>query len=238
MSKETPAARSSFKRQVLLVDDHPILREGFAQLIDHEPDLQVCGQADNASEALKQMQARRPDLVVVDISLKGTNGIELIKQIKALHPEANILVLSVHDEALYAERALHAGAKGYVMKQAPRGEVMQAIRSVVRGGRYLSVTMQERMLENLSTGAASRSPLNLECLSDRELEVFQLIGAGLGTRQIAAQLHLSIKTVETYRAHIKEKLKLRTHIDLIRAAMEATNQSGASGNSPQNRPQP
>ena len=211
-------------RQLLLVDDHPILREGFARLIDQESDLKVCGQADGGPRALSAISTLKPDLVVVDIALKGSNGMELIKKVKALHPDVPVLVLSVMDEALFAERALRAGAKGYVMKQAPSEEVMGAIRRVLRGGRYLSRKMQERMLENLANGGLGGSAPGIERLSDRELEVFQLVGRGCGTREIAEQLRLSIKTIETYRAHIKEKLKLRNGMELIRSAMKTASE--------------
>jgi len=203
-----------------LVDDHPILRDGFAQLIGQESDLKVCGEADTATKALTAIAALKPDLVIVDISLKGVSGIELIKRIKLSHPEVPVLVLSVQDEAVFAERSLRAGARGYVMKQAPTEEVMAAIRRVLRGGHYLSRKMQERLLDNLSAGSEGGSAPGIECLSDRELEVFRLVGRGCGTRQIAEQLRLSIKTIETYRAHIKEKLKLRNGIELIRSAIK------------------
>ena len=207
-------------RKLLLVDEHPILRQGFAHLINLEPDLEVCGQADNAAAALDDIPVQKPDLVVLDIALKGINGIELIKRIKVIAPDLPVLVLSVQDEALFAERALRAGARGYVMKQAPAEDVMAAIRQVLHGGRYLSRSMQERILENLSD-RAPRGPIpTVEHLSDRELEVFQLLGGGSGTRQIAEQLHLSIKTVETYRAHIKKKLKLRNATELLRMAVQ------------------
>jgi DNA-binding NarL/FixJ family response regulator len=216
---------NSIKRSVhrlLLVDDQPILREGFAHLLDQEGDLKVCGQADSATGALKAITALRPDLVTVDVVLKGMNGIELVKQIRALHPMLPVLVLSMLDEVLFAERALRAGAKGYVMKQAPTEEVKSAIRRLLRGGRYLSPRMQERILENLSTGG--RVAPGIESLSDRELEVFQLIGSGCATRQIAQQLRLSVKTIETYRAHIKEKLKLANGMELIRMAVETASE--------------
>lgn len=208
--------------RLLLVDDQPILREGFAHLLDQEGDLKVCGQADSATGALKAITALRPDLVTVDVVLKGMNGIELVKQIRALHPMLPVLVLSMLDEVLFAERALRAGAKGYVMKQAPTEEVKSAIRRLLRGGRYLSPRMQERILENLSTGG--RVAPGIESLSDRELEVFQLIGSGCATRQIAQQLRLSVKTIETYRAHIKEKLKLANGMELIRMAVETASE--------------
>ncbi len=209
---------------MLLVDDHPILREGFARLIDQEVDLKVCAQADNATRALTAISTLKPDLVVVDIALKGTNGMELIKKIKALHSEVPVLVLSVLDEALFAERALRAGVRGYVMKQAPAEEVMGAIRRVLRGGRYLSRKMQERMLENLANGGAAGSAPGIECLSDRELEVFQLVGRGCGTRQIPEKWRLSIKTIETFRGNLKEKLKLRNGMELIRSAMKTASE--------------
>lgn len=220
--RNIPAPRKQLQ-QLLLVDDHPILREAFARLIDQEPDLKVCGQADNATDALAGIAEHRPDLVIVDIALKGVNGIELIKRIKAMQPEVPVLVLSVQDEALFGERALRAGARGYVMKQAAREEVMGAIRQVLKGGRYLSRKMQDQMLENLSTGKSGLGA-GIERLSDRELEVFQLVGSGCGTRQIAEQLRLSIKTIETYRAHIKQKLKLRNGMELIRTAIKTANE--------------
>jgi len=212
------------RRQVLLVDEQPILREGFTCLIDKESDLNVCGQADTAGKALAEIAAQRPDLVILDIALQGMNGIELIKRIKNLHSDLPVLVFSVLDEALFAERALRAGAKGYIMKQAPTDEVMSAVRRVVRGGRYLSRKMQERMLENLSNGNPTGSAPGIECLSDRELEVFRLVGSGCATRQIAEQLHLSVKTIETHRAHIKKKLKLRSGMELIRLAVQRVNE--------------
>jgi len=216
------------KQRLLLVDDHPVLREGFAQLISIESDLQVCGQTGNSVKALYDIGELKPDLVILDIGLKGCNGIELIKRIRALNSQLAILAFSVHDELLYAERALRAGARGYVMKQSSTEEVMGAIRRVLRGERYLSPRMHDRMLQKISNrkpALDSSSDLDVECLSDRELEVLQLIGNGLGTRQIAEQLHLSIKTVETYRAHIKQKLNLRNGLELIRVGMETVQQS-------------
>jgi len=216
------------KHRLLLVDDHPVLREGFAQLISIEPDLQVCGQTGNSVRALYDIGELKPDLVILDIALKGCNGIELIKRIKAVYSELAILAFSVHDESLYAERALRAGARGYVMKQSSTAEVITAIRRVLRGERYLSRRMHERMIEKISDGPRSSegsSGLDLERLSDRELEVLQLIGNGFGTREIAEKLHLSGKTVETYRAHIKQKLNLRNNLELIRMAMESVHQS-------------
>lgn len=193
-------------------------------MIDLETDLKVCGQADSPTRALAAISTLKPDLVIVDIALKGMAGLELIKRIKGAHSDVPVLVLSVLEEALFAERTLRMGAKGYVMKQAPAEEVMSAVRRVLRGGHYLSRRMQERMLENLANGSAGGSAAGIESLSDRELEVFQLVGRGCGTRQIAEQLRLSIKTIETYRAHIKEKLKLRNGMELIRSAMKTASE--------------
>src|SRR5690242_17989231 len=179
------------KRKVLLADEQPVLREGLASLINRRSDLEVCGQADTAAKTLSEIAAQRPDLVILDAALQGMNGIELIKRIKGLHAEVPVLVFSVLDEALFAERALRAGAKGYIMKQSATDEVMSAVRRVIRGALYLSRKMQERMLENLSNGSPPGSAPGIESLSDRELEVFQLVGSGCATREIAKQLHLS-----------------------------------------------
>src|SRR5439155_10515115 len=219
------AAKKRPKRRLLLVDDHPALREGFVQLINVKPDLKVCGQTGNSVKALYDIAVLKPDLVILDIAVTGCNGIELIKRIKAVYAELPILAFSVHDEYLYAERVLRAGARGYIMKQSSTDDVITAIRRVLRGERYLSRRMNERMIDKFSNDASTPavSGLDLERLSDRELEVLQLIGHGSGTRDIAAQLRLSIKTVETYRAHIKQKLQLRNRIELIRLAMEMIN---------------
>ena len=218
-AKARPIARPD-KFRVLLVDDHPIMREGFVHLINHEPDLLVCGEAGTVGRALEAMAALKPDLMIVDISLGGASGLELIKDIHARQPRQPILALSMHDESLYAERALRAGARGYVMKQAPTATVMQAIRDVLRGAVYVSEQIRGHMLGKVVAGANRAAASDLECLSDRELEVFQLIGRGRRTRQIAEQLHLSVKTVETHRAHIKEKLGLPDGVALARLAVQ------------------
>src|SRR3954453_15785289 len=218
--KQQARALKKQVRALLLVDDHSILREGVAHLIDRDGDLKVCGQADTPSRALAAANALKPDLIVVDIALKGGHGLEIIKRIGAANPRTPILVLSVQDETLFAERSLRAGARGYVMKKAPIDELMTAIRRVLRGSRYVSKRMQERLLDTLSDGQGTSGPRGVERLSNRELEVFQLVGQGCGTRQIADRLQLSVKTIETYRAHIKEKLRLRTGIELMRAAMK------------------
>ena len=208
------------KHRLYLVEDHPVTREGFAQLINFEPDLHVCGQAASASKALADIPVAKPHLVVVDISLDGTSGIELIKDIIARHTALPVLVLSTHEESLYAERALRAGAKGYVMKHEPTAEVMKAIRKVLRGGVYLSDRMQDRLVGLVAGGGPAAARSDAERLSDRELEVFTMLGQGRSTAQIGASLHVSGSTVATHRVHIMEKLKLENSRELVRRAVE------------------
>jgi len=215
----TRASRRFEKRGVLIVDDHPIVRQGLAQLIDQEHDLHVCGQAEDAHAALKAIRELTPDLAVVDISLKDTSGIELIKDIKVQHPGLPVLTLSMHDEGIYAERALRAGARGYVMKQEATERVVTAIRRVLAGEMYVSEGMAAKMVSKLVAGPAQTGGSPVDRLSDRELEVFRLIGTGYGTREMAEKLHLSVKTIETYRAHIKEKLDLLDANELLRTAI-------------------
>lgn len=211
---------SSARRRVFLVEDHPVTREGFAQLINYQEDLIVCGQAESAARALAGLEAAQPNLVIVDISLADSNGLELIKSIKARCPTLPVLVLSTFDESLYAERALRAGARGYVMKQAPTSEVMKAIRTTLCGDLYLSEKMRSLMLHQHLQGKKAKALSSEEALSDRELEIFEMIGHGRTTRQIATRLHLSVSTVETHRAHIKEKLQLENSVELVRRAVE------------------
>jgi DNA-binding NarL/FixJ family response regulator len=211
------------KFNILLVDDHPILREGFAQLINHESDLRVCGQADNVPQAMTAVEVCRPDLVIVDVSLQGADGIELIKHIKARFPRVGILVLSMYDERVYAQRAVRSGASGYVMKQAPTEQVMEAIRRVLKGKQYFSEEIETYMLERLRSGSTQELGSDLGCLTDREMEVFVSIGKGLKTRETAEGLRVSVKTVDSYRANIKEKLGLKSGIELMRRAVEWVN---------------
>jgi DNA-binding NarL/FixJ family response regulator len=199
--------------KVLIVDDHPVMREGLRALISCEHDLTVCGEAEAATQALDAVTNLKPDLVLADITLPGRSGIELIKDIRALQPAVLILVISIHDELLYAERVLRAGARGYIMKQESGPKMMQAIRQVLAGRIYLSDKISTRILENVAGKRPKASPI--ERLSDREFEVFQLIGRGKSTAQIAQELHLSTKTVEAHRARVKEKLDLRTMPELI-----------------------
>ncbi len=211
------------KRTVLIVDDHPIVRQGLAQLIDQEEDLQVCGQAEDAHEAMQAIRTLKPDMVVVDISLRDTSGMELIKDLKVQYPDLPVLTLSMHDEAVYGERALRAGAKGYIMKQEATEKVVTAIRRVLAGELYVSDDMAAKMVSKLVGGGSRKTGSPVECLSDRELEVFRLIGEGYGTREMAEKLHLSIKTIETYRAHIKDKLGLEDANELLRCAIQWVN---------------
>ncbi|MHC4259373.1 MAG: response regulator transcription factor [Planctomycetota bacterium] len=218
--KEQPKKADEKKTKILIVDDHPIVRQGLAELINHEQDLTVCGQAEDALEALRTIKEIKPNMVIVDISLKETSGLELIKDIGAQYGNLPVLALSMHDESLYAERALRAGAKGYIMKAEATENVVTAIRRVLSGQIYVSDRMAARMVRKLVGGRRETGASAIERLSDRELEVFSLIGQGHGTRQIAEKLHLSVKTVETYRAHIKEKLNLADANELLQYAIQ------------------
>ena len=204
-----------------------MMRQGLAQLLNNEPDLVACCEADTAAQALDHVTKNRPDLVLVDISLPDKNGLELIKDINAVCPEVQILVVSMHDEALYAERVLRAGARGYIMKQEGGRKLMQAIRQVLNGQVYVSEKMSARILEIFSGRRSKSGSSPVERLSDREFEVFQMIGEGKGTRDIAVYLHLSVKTVEVHRANIKEKLNLKTATDLVRYAIRWVEAQGA-----------
>ena len=226
--KEHSNKISENKTKILIVDDHPIVRQGLAELVNHEDDLVVGGQAEDAHQAMTAIKELRPDVAVVDISLKETSGMELIKDIYAQYPNLPVLALSMHDESLYAERALRAGARGYVMKQEATEKVIEAIRKIRSGEVYVSDKMAARMVRKLVGGGTETSTSAIERLSDRELEVFRLIGKGHGTRQISERLHLSIKTIETYRAHIKEKLDLADAAELLQYAIQWVNSLGES----------
>jgi DNA-binding NarL/FixJ family response regulator len=196
-----------------------MMRKGLAQLINDEPDLRVLGEADTAREAFDRVTAGKPDLVLLDLSLPDKNGLELIKDIHALSPEIRILAVSMHDEALYAERVLRAGARGYIMKQEGGGNLLTAIRQVLGGQIYVSEKISAKILELFSGQRQEGAGSPVERLSDREFEVFQLIGEGRGTREIADHLRLSVKTIEVHRANIKMKLSLKTATDLVRYAV-------------------
>lgn len=208
------------KQRVFLVDDHPIVRYGLGLLINGEPDLMVCGEAQDASAALQTIQAAEPTIVIVDISLSGPDGLDLLKELRTRYPQIPILILSMHDEFIYAERALRAGARGYVMKQDATQKVLVALKRILNGEIYVSERISDRMVQRYIGSRASGQPASVVDLTDRELEVFRLIGEGHSTRQIADTLHISVKTVESYQAHIKEKLSLRSGRELVQRAIE------------------
>jgi DNA-binding NarL/FixJ family response regulator len=215
------------KQKVFIVDDHPIVRQGIAQMINQENDLESCGEAASAQEALAWLEKHSADVLLVDISLDGVSGIELIKMLKAHNFTQPSLVISMHEETLYAERALRAGARGYVMKQEATDNLLTAIRQVLQGGIYLSDRMKGKVLERLCNGdEGALSPIDL--LSDRELEIFRLIGEGFPTSQIAMEFNRSIKTVESHRAHLKTKLGLKTAAELTRFAVQWVEQERGS----------
>jgi len=195
------------------------VREGLTNLVNQQPDLTVCGEAEGGEEALQAIGRVKPDLAVVDISLKGSSGMELIKGLKQLHPEVAVLVLSMHDESIYAERVLRAGARGYIMKRETTQKVIDAIRRILEGRLYVSDAVAQAMTARLVEGGARGARSPIEQLSNRELEIFELLGQGLGTRQIAAMLHVSMKTVQAYCARMKEKLDLASGTELLREAI-------------------
>jgi len=208
------------KKTVFIVDDHPLLRQGLALLINREQDLTVCGEAEEAHTAMREIAAKNPDILIADISLNGPDGLDLLKNLRMLYPNLPVLILSMHDESVYAERSLRARANGYIMKQEATEKVLVAVRRILNGEVYLSERMSNKMLQQYIGGAPSMIQSRIASLSDRELEVFRMIGEGRGTREIAEELHLSIKTVETYQAHIKEKLALRSGRELIQHAIQ------------------
>jgi DNA-binding NarL/FixJ family response regulator len=215
------ASAAPSKCRIFLVDDHPIVRRGLALFIEREPDMIVCGEADGANSALQAIPELMPDFVVLDISLNGPDGLDLLKILRARYPNLPVLILSMHDESAYAERALRAGANGYIMKQEATEKVLTAIREILHGEVYLSERLTKRMLHQFVQGSfPPDDPLSR--LSDRELEVYRLIGAGHGTKQIADELHVSAKTIESYQAHIKEKLSLRNARELVQHAIETS----------------
>ena len=217
---KSPSDRpAAVRKKILLVDDHPFMRAGLAQLIDRQPDLKVEGEAGDPDEAGRQAARIAPDLVLTDITMPGRSGLEFIKDLHAAHPGLAILVVSMHDETLYAERAIRAGARGYIMKEAGGENLLAAIRQVLRGEIYVSARMSAKILDGLSARRPRGSASPIEKLSDREFEVFRLVGQGKSTREIAAQLHLSPKTVDVHRGHIKEKLELKDVTALVRHAV-------------------
>ena len=229
VSSKTSKRRSAGPARVLIVDDHPVVRRGLAQVLGGTDDLAFCGEAETAADALHAVAETGPDVAVVDLTLKGKGGLELVKDLHARHPGLPVLVLSMHDESLYAERALRAGARGYIMKDGRMEDVVGALRPVLAGRVYLSERMTSRLLGRL-TGSGpedGRSPIST--LTDRELEVFEMIGQGLATREIADGLHLSVKTVDTHRENIKRKLNLSSATELYRHAFLWAQQESAGG---------
>lgn len=219
MTMRTESDVQRGKCRVLIVDDHPIVRHGLGELIARQPDLAMCGEAATVSEALRQVESNRPDVAIIDISLEGENGIELIEKIKALYPQVKMLVSSMHDEKTYAGRSLRAGALGYINKRESIRKVIDAVRQILRGQLYLSPEMASRLLHRAAFGQPI-DPDPSDTLSNRELEVFEMVGQGMTTQQIAGKLHLSTRTVETHRQKIKTKLNLQNSAQLSRAAFQ------------------
>jgi DNA-binding NarL/FixJ family response regulator len=216
--------RDSSRTRVLLVDDHPVMRQGMAAIINEEPDLIVCGEADGVRTAIAAAAQTRPDVALVDLSVVDGDGLELIRDLKNRFPDVRSLVLSMYDETVYAERALRAGARGYIMKAEAATTVMDAIRAVLRGDTYLSPRMIAKRTTSLSSERAPSpnrvKPAGLESLSDRELQVLRCVGRGMSTREVAEELFISVKTVETHREHLKQKLGLVSSGELLRYAIE------------------
>ena len=218
MVTATAPANALSKKSVFLIDDHAVLRDSLARLLNDQDDLVVSGEAGTARQALSRLERVNADLIVADISMPGSNGIELIKSLRAQFLGLPVIILSMHDEGLYAERALRAGAKGYVMKQAPAEELLKAIRTVMRGEVYLSPNLSRRLLGSF-VGQKRQTTNNLELLSDRELEILRLLGKGFTTREIATDLGISAKTVESHRGNLRQKLNLDTGAELTRFAI-------------------
>lgn len=215
-------AASPKRAGVLIVEDHPTMREGLVRVIERESDLQVCGQTDSASRALQLIESSKPDLVLLDISLGNENGIELIKDIKIRYPQLVVLVHSMHEDSVYAGRSLRAGAKGYVTRNEPPENLLKAIREVLRGEIYLNETLTKQILHTLGADEHQKGASPFGVLSDREFEVFEMLGKGFVTKEIAAQLHLSQKTVQAHRDHIREKMAFKDAASLLRFAIRWT----------------
>lgn len=225
-SKEKQDRRSLTAKKIFIVEDHPIFRKGIVQMLSGEPEFEVCGEAEDSREALALIKKTPPDLVIIDISLKNSSGIELIKDIRALYPDMMMLALSMHDENIYAERVVRSGARGYIMKDAPPEVLLSAVKQVFSGRVYVSENISAKMLDRIAEGRKNESSSPVDILSDRELEVFKLIGSGDTTRRIAEKLGISIKTVENHRAHIKDKMNIENSIELIQQATIWVRESG------------
>lgn len=217
--RATPAVEGRTTR-VLIVDDHPIVRRGIMAMINAEPNLTVCAEAEGYHQGLDAIRQHKPDLAIIDLTLQDISGLELVKQVKAIDAQLPVLVLSMHDETLYAERVLRAGARGYIMKQEGTEKLIDAIATVMRGDIYVSERMASRMLGKMVSGKRDAGTSPVELLSDRELEVFELLGRGLGTRDVAERLCVSVKTIESHREHIKDKLQLKNATELVQHATQ------------------
>jgi DNA-binding NarL/FixJ family response regulator len=220
MTQKQQRTASNSKKRIFIVDDHPVVRDGLITLIEHEQDLKVCGNADDAVEALKSIATVKPDAVIVDIGLKSSDGIELTKSIKARYPRLPVVVFSIHDESVYAERALRAGASAYLMKEVVSENIITAVRTVLRGEIYVSDQIAKKFLGNAFQRKSNTGADPVSKLSDREFEIFRLIGGGYKASQIADRMHLSVKTIETYRARIKEKLNITDASKLLQYAIK------------------
>ncbi len=220
-AKSDPTLRHARKSRVLIVDDHPLVRHGLSELLGREPDLEICGQTGDPAEASRLARWSRPDMAIIDLALKEGDGIELIKQLKTDTPTTKILVYSMHEETLYAERVLRAGAKGFVNKQEPPSTLLEAVHAVLKGKLHLSRVVMERMALEATQGTKQIGHAPEELLSDRELEIFRLIGGGMATADIAARLHRSVKTIETHRERIKRKLQIAKNTELIQRAVQS-----------------
>ena len=218
------SSKKAQRRRILLVDDHPMVRERLAEILNREADLQVCGEAEDRHQARELVDRKRPDLVIVDLTLKNSDGLELIKDLKARRPKLLMLVVSMHDESLYAERVIRAGARGFITKQEATRSILQAVRRVLAGNIYLNENTATHLISRLTARPGSFGATPAELLGDRELQVFELTGRGLNTRQIAARLHIGVKTAETYRARIREKLHLKDPSELLQLAIAWTHQ--------------
>jgi DNA-binding NarL/FixJ family response regulator len=226
MSAREAGRQGKAGRRILVVDDHPMTRYGITQLLQQEPDLEVCGEAGSARQALSAVEALAPDMVLTDLSMPGQHGLEFIKDMHALHPDMDVLVVSMHDETLFAERVLRAGARGYIMKNEGGEKLVEAVRLVLQGKVYISEPLSSSLLDHFTGRRPSNSGKALGKLTDREFEVFQLIGKGLATREIAQTLHVSIKTVDTHRLHVRQKLKLKSGPELIKHAVQFVSANG------------
>ncbi len=206
------------KIEIFIVDDHPVVRRGVAILVDKEGDMSVCGEAQGAQEALEKISSLKPDIVIADLGLQGMSGMELLRMLKQKYPRLPVLIMSMHDESLYAERVLKAGARGYIMKEESPDKIVIALRQILNGKIYISEKMAEEALEKVASGKISSEGSSIDVLSDRELDIYRMIGQGFGTNKIAEELCISPKTVESYREKIKEKLNLENSVKLVQSA--------------------